>query len=97
MIKNTFYTGISNSDGFRYGRVIKSFKINSEIKDHSHLYILWFEFITKDNKVIETEKFQVDASTLCDVKGYVQKEFVESTFSKIFEQQLTQKLNNIRY
>jgi hypothetical protein len=97
MIKQSFYTGYNEEfvSKLRYGKreKLRLIRISSEIKDNSHLYELWFDFILTNGQQISSEKVNIDCTTIFNERGYVQKDLVNDQFKKILEEQLTKKLN----
>jgi hypothetical protein len=97
VIKQSFYTGFSNSytQDVRKGRnvPIKNIRISSDIKDHSHQYNFWVEFITKTGDSVIPEKIVLDCTKLCDEKGYVIKNLVHTIFKEKFNELLSHKLD----
>jgi hypothetical protein len=96
MIKQTFYTGYNNEIVSKviYSRSQKlnSIRISSEIKDHSHFYELWFEFIATSGQFIPSDRITIDCTELCDERGYVVKSSVTKKFKTILDEQLAKKI-----
>jgi len=96
VIKQSFYTGSSENyfNKLRYAKKekLKCIRISSEIKDFSHIYNLWFDFITLDGRKIQSEKIDVDCTKLCDERGHVKIEIVFQQFKSIIDNQLAHKL-----
>ena len=96
MVKLSFYTG-SNQEYFSKIRKekkekLKAIRLSSEIRDHSHIYNLWIEFITLDGRHVQSDKVEFNCVKLCDVRGYVNRDMVFKQFKEIFDQELTHKL-----
>jgi hypothetical protein len=96
VVKQSFYTG-SNENYYsklRYGKKekLKCVRLSSEIKDYSHIYDLWFEFITLDGRKIQSQKVEVDCTKLCDEMGHVNSDLVFQQFKTILDDQLAHKL-----
>lgn len=96
IIKTIFYIG-GNENYFsklRYGKKekLKCVRLSSEVKEHSHIYNLGFEFETLDGRIIPTDKIELDCTKLCDERGYVNANLVTKQFKSILDDQLTHKL-----
>jgi hypothetical protein len=93
MIKQIFYTGFNDIfvTPLRRGRKekLKTIKFSSEIKDHSHFYEIWFEFVNLENQKFSSEKRTIDCSKICDDRGYVQKDLVIEKLMEILTQEVT--------
>jgi hypothetical protein len=93
MIKQIFYTGFNDNfvTPLRKGKKekLKTIRFSSEIKDHSHFYELWFEFVNLENKKFSSEKRNIDCSKICDDRGYVQKDLVIEKLKEIISQEIS--------
>ena len=92
-IKNTFYCGINSSYCSKLRakkhHVIKEIRMNSEIKDRSVIYNLWFEFVTVEGgKVFKSAISQIDCTEVCDEMGYVHRDIVAKKFDDILNKEM---------
>ena len=96
MIKQIFYTGFNEAyvSKIRNGKKekLKYIKISSEIKDHSHFYEIWFEFVQVNGEIISSDRIRIDCTELCDDRGYVIKSAIFDRFKKNLEEQLAKKI-----
>lgn len=87
-----FYYG-SNVDycaNYRKGRrfKIKELKMNSEVKDRTHIYNIWFDFITHEGYKYTSPIKTIDCTTVCDERGYMNKDSIVKAFTQIFHEAL---------
>ena len=62
--------------------------MNSEIKDRSVIYNLWFEFVTVEGKVFKSETSQINCTEVCDEMGYVHRDIVAKKFDDILNKEI---------
>ena len=78
VISNIFYIG-NNPDYCQKIRPRKHYKIkeiiiNSEIKDKTSIYNIWFNFsVIQDNKIFKSEIRQIDCTKVYDERGFIDK------------------------
>jgi hypothetical protein len=98
VIKQAIYTGYSEEyfTSQRRGKreKIKYFRINSDMKDNTQFYLIWFDFITQTGqKVTSPEKFEIDCTECFDERGYVFKDVLINKFKNMFHEQLAKKVD----
>ena len=94
IIKNTFYVGNNSSycDKARKGKhhQIKEIQINSEVKDRTVIYDIWFVFqVHENNQTFTSEKYTIDCTKVYDERGYAVKEEIIKYFNDILKNALT--------
>jgi len=92
VINNIFFVG--NGDFKKFNKNFKNFnvkkmKINSEIKNRTSKYEIWFEFEFENNKKFLSEKFDFNCTEVFDERGYIHKEKLYKIFDKIFNNVLS--------
>ena len=93
VISNIFYIG-NNPDYCQKIRPRKHYKIkeiiiNSEIKDKTSIYNIWFNFsVIQDNKIFKSEIRQIDCTKVYDERGFIDKDAVNRYFKSILDEQL---------
>ena len=93
VISNVFYIG-SNPDYCQKVRTRKHYKIkeiviNSEIKDKTAIYNIWFNFsVVQDNHQFKSEIKQIDCTKVYDERGFIDKDAVNRYFKSILDEQL---------
>ena len=93
VISNIFYIG-NNPDYCQKTRPRKHYKIkeiiiNSEIKDKTSIYNIWFNFsVVQDNKIFKSEIRQIDCTKVYDERGFIDKEATNKFFKTILNEEL---------
>ena len=93
VISNIFYIG-NNPDYCQKIRPRKHYKIkeiiiNSEIKDKTSIYNIWFNFsVIQDNKIFKSEIRQIDCTKVYDERGFIDKEATNKFFKTILNEEL---------
>ena len=92
-IKNTFYCGINSSFCVKLRpkkhHEIKEIRINSEIKERTALYNIWFDFVTlEEGKIFTSEVSTIDCTKVCDERGFVSREEVVKYFDEILKKEV---------
>ena len=93
VISNVFYIG-NNPDYCQKIRPRKHYKIkeiiiNSEIKDKTSIYNIWFNFsVIQDNKIFKSEIRQIDCTKVYDERGFIDKEATNKFFKTILNEEL---------
>ena len=94
VISNVFYIG-SNPDYCQKLRPRKHYKIkeiviNSEIKDKTSTYNIWFNFTAlQDNKKFNSEIRKIDCTKVYDERGFIDKEATNRFFKSILDEEVS--------
>ena len=93
IINNIIYVG-SNADYCQKPRArkhyrIKEIEINSEIKDKTSIYNIWFNFTAlQDGTKHKSEVRQIDCTKVYDDRGFIDKEATNKFFKAILDEEL---------
>lgn len=92
LIKDMFYYGsnVEYCSLYRKGKrfKIKEMKINSEVKDRTYVYNIWFDFITLEGHKFKSPVKTIDCTTVCDERGYMIKDNIVKAFTQLFHESL---------